>query len=226
MTIAIVLCSGGIDSVTALYLAKKKYERIIILFFDYGQPQLQGERKAVRHHVKMLNVEFKEIRIILDLYSRTGISKEISLKDLKDTKIECEKYYVPARNLLFLAYAISFAETLKGKLDIVIGFKNEGEEHYPDTSASFVREMNNISRIATKNKPRIIAPLIKKDKEDIILLAKKLGVNLENTFSCYISREVHCGLCLACRLRQEGFYWANVKDKTKYKKLPKDYRSA
>ncbi len=227
MKTAIVLCSGGIDSVTVLYLANKKYQKVIALFFDYGQPTLIAERKSVRHHVKILNVDFKEINIYFNIYpNKKNISKNITLKNLKNTKIESNKYYIPARNLVFLAYAISIAETLKEKSDIIVGFKNEGGEHYPDTSISFVKEMNKIAKIATKNKPRVIASLIKKDKEDIISLAIGLGVKLEDTFSCYTSKEIHCGVCLACRLRQDGFYWANIPDKTRYKRLPGDYRSA
>ena len=73
---------------------------------------------------------------------------------------------------------------------------------------------------------KIIAPLIKKDKEEVVLLGKKLGVKFKETFSCYVGKGKHCGVCLACRLRQEGFYWANVRDPTKYKIKMKDFRRA
>jgi len=141
---------------------------------------------------------------------------------LKDTKKESDKWYVPCRNIIFLSYALSLAESLydqkKEVYDIFVGFKDEGKEGFPDASQSFLDKFNDVSRIACKKDFRIIAPLINKDKEDIVLLGKEMKVKLENTFSCYSGEgnEKHCGYCLACKLRQEGFYWANVEDKTKY----------
>ena len=100
------------------------------------------------------------------------------------------------------------------KYDILVGFKNEGKESFPDTTPEFVKKMNDLSLVSTKA-GRIIAPLIEKDKEDIILIGTKWGVDFRNTHSCYIQNK-HCGKCLACMLRKEGFYWANVKDTTEY----------
>ena len=77
-------------------------------------------------------------------------------------------------------------------------------------------------------KGSIIAPLIKKDKSEVIKLSLKLGINLSNTYSCYIGVKDnrHCGTCLACRLRQEAFYWANIRDPTNYKEKMRDFRLA
>ena len=114
-----------------------------------------------------------------------------------------QKYY-------FLAYAIALAESLfikeKKIYYIFVGFKNEGKESYPDTTSKFVKEMNDLIKISSNFKGKIIAPLINKDKEDIILLGKKLGVNFKKTHSCYIKNK-HCGKCLACMLRKEGFFF-------------------
>ena len=93
--------------------------------------------------------------------------------------------------------------------NVFVGFKNEGKESYPDTTEDFVEEMNHLIKISTNFKGKIIVPLIKKDKEDIILLGKKLGIDFKDTHSCYVSNK-HCGKCLACMLRKEGFYWANI----------------
>ena len=96
--------------------------------------------------------------------------KEISRKDLKDTKSEGKKWYVPARNLVFLSSALAFAEAseirLGKKFDIFVGFEEEGQEHYPDTTQKFVDSINKVSKESTKGKYKIRAPLIKKDKED------------------------------------------------------------
>ena len=85
--------------------------------------------------------------------------------------------------------------------------------------------MNKLQNVL-KEKSKIKAPLIKKDKEDIILLGKKLRIDFRDTYSCYSGSNVHCGYCLACRLRQEGFFWANIPDPTKYKERMSDFRLA
>lgn len=217
----IILCSGGLDSVvTAHYVKKKlKYRKIIILFFDYGQRNLLSEKKCARKCARDLGGKFEEIKVTIKLGGKL-VDKDRAekgyRKDLKNTKKEASKWYVPQRNLIFLSYALSLAEAnwLKDKkvYNLFVGFKNEGKEHYPDTTPEFVEKMN----LLCKKGVEIVAPLIKKDKEDIVLLGKKLGVNFRNTFSCYIGGEKHCGVCLACKLRKAGFYWADIHDPTSY----------
>jgi 7-cyano-7-deazaguanine synthase len=236
---AIVLCSGGIDSSAAAYYVKKRlrYRKLIILFFDYGQRTLKQERKAARKIAKRLRAEFREIRveelakISASLINKSKVKKQelkVTRKELRDSKKQSEKYYVPCRNIVFLTYALALSESLqirdKQAWDIFTGFKSEGKEAYPDTTKEFVDEINELKKVATTIKGKIKAPLIKLDKDEIILLGERLGVDFRNTYSCYISKEQHCGYCLACRLRQEAFYWANTKDPTKYKKKMDDYR--
>jgi len=236
---AIVLCSGGLDSSVTAYLVKKirDYKKVIVLFFDYGQRTLGQERKSSKNVAKKLGAEFKEIKlneiakISTSLINKNTAARRIKRKELKNTEKESLKYYVPCRNIVFLTYALTLAESLQirgeGVFDIFTGFKCEGKEAYPDTTGDFVKEMNKLKNTATGIKGKIIAPLIKKDKEDIVSLGEKLGLKMEETYSCYIGAgKAHCGTCLACRLRQEAFYWANVKDKTKYKEKMRDYRKA
>jgi len=235
---AIVLCSGGIDSVTTSYYVKKilKYDNIKNIFFDYGQKSLISERKYSHKCAKKLGAEFIEIKlgwlgkISTSLINREGKTQKLMIKDLKNTKKESEKFYVPCRNTIFLIHAMALAESLsikeKKNYDIFVGFKNEGKENYPDTTEKFVKSVNSLAKISCSKPIRILAPLIKKDKEEIIVLGYKLGVNFKDTFSCYVGKKEHCGFCLACRLRQEGFYWANVKDTTKYKTKMNDFRIA
>ena len=234
---AIVLCSGGLDSSVTAYYVKKNlnYDNLIVLFFNYHQRTLNKERKASKTIAGKLKSEFKEIKlpelsnISTSLINKNTKTKKIKRKQLKDTHKESLKYYVPCRNTVFLIYALALAESMqiknKEKWDIFTGFKNEGKEAYPDTTPEFVKEMNRLRTISTSVKGTITAPLIKEDKDEIILLGQKLGVKLEQTYSCYTSNSKHCGTCLACRLRQEAFYWANAKDKTKYKEKMKDYRN-
>ncbi|MBU3912627.1 MAG: 7-cyano-7-deazaguanine synthase [Nanoarchaeota archaeon] len=223
---AIVLCSGGIDSVTTAYYAKKKlrYSEILILFFNYNQKSLKRERECSRECARKLGAKFSEIdlrwlgNISISLINKKGKIKKIERKELRNTKGESERYYVPCRNTIFLNYALALAESLniknREKYDIFVGFKNEGKESFPDTTPEFVKKMNELSRISTKGF-RIIAPFIEKDKEDIILIGNEVGVDFRDTHSCYVQNK-HCGRCLACMLRKEGFYWANLKDTTEY----------
>lgn len=229
MKSAIILCSGGIDSVTAAHYVKTKLKRkkITIVFFNYGQRALEIERKFSKNCAKKVGGNFIEIelkwlgKISLSLINKPGRIREINKKDLKDTKKENEKFYVPCRNNLFLSYALSLAESKfiekKEISDIFVGFKCEGKESYPDTTKEFVSEMNKISKISCSYPYKIIAPLINKDKEDVIILGKGLGVNFKETISCYSPvKGKQCGFCLACQLRKAGFYWAGIEDLTNY----------
>jgi 7-cyano-7-deazaguanine synthase len=233
---AIILCSGGLDSVVTAHYVKKKlnYKDIKVVFFNYNQKSLVRERACSKECAKDISAEFIEVglkwlgNIAKALDNKP---KKIMRKKLKDTSEESKRLYVPCRNTVFLVYSLALAESLyiknKKKYDLFVGFKNEGKEAYPDTTPEFVKQMNKLSKIGCYKDFQIKAPIIKKDKEDIVKLGIKLGVNLKNTFSCYNSiNEKHCGYCLACRLRQEGFYWANAKDPTEYKTKMKDFRKA
>jgi len=225
---AIVICSGGLDSVVTSHYVKKQlsYNKLIILFFNYGQLSLNRERKASKLCAKSLNAKFIEIKIpeLKKLALSPLVKKSTPPKAsfLKNTKKESEHWYLPWRNLVFLSYAMAYAESqyIKNKLlpEIFVGFKCEGSESYPDASSAFVSSFNSLIKKSSKVNSFIHAPLIKKDKEDIVSLGESLKVPLEKTYSCYVGRSKHCGACLACRLRKAGFYWADIKDKTKYSK--------
>lgn len=224
---AIVVCSGGIDSVVTAYYVKKKlkFNSITILFFNYGQKTVDMERKMSRKCARNIKAKFIEIsmkdvgKISNSLINKKGKTTRLKRTDLKDTKEESKKWYVPCRNLIFLSYASALAESIsvKGdKSEIFVGFKNEGKESFPDTTQEFLDKLNKLNLSSTIGKFKIRAPLIMKDKEDIINLGDKFDVDFRDTFSCYIGKYKHCGHCLACKLRQEGFYWANIKDPTIY----------
>jgi 7-cyano-7-deazaguanine synthase len=195
------------------------------MFFDYGQKSLRGEKKAMLYCAKNLKVRYR----IVDLKSlrnliHSGIThdlptKNIERRNLRNTKEESLKFYIPFRNTIFASYALSYAETLKNsknEIAIFFGFKSEGSEHYPDTTKQYVAGLNTLVAGMKIKGIEIKAPLINFDKEDIVSIGFKLEVPLDKTFSCYVSQGLHCGECLACALRKEGFYWANIEDKTKY----------
>jgi 7-cyano-7-deazaguanine synthase len=227
---AIILCSGGLDSITTAFYAKKvlKYDKLKILFFDYGQRNISGEKKCAEKCANNLGGEFIEIglkdlgKISTSLLNSSRKHNKLSRNDLQDTRKENKIWYVPARNIVFLSNALAVAESLlfrfDEKFDIFVGFKCEGREHFPDATKEFIDIFCRLSENSTEGKFKILAPLIEKDKEDIVKLAKELGVNFEETFSCYVGKEKHCGTCLACVLRKEGFYWAGINDPTNYVK--------
>ncbi|MCH7568287.1 MAG: 7-cyano-7-deazaguanine synthase [Nanoarchaeota archaeon] len=235
---AIILCSGGVDSVTTAYYVKKRlnYKDLIVLFFDYGQKSIKEEKKCSKVCSRKISAKFVEMKlpelkdISNSLINKQGNIKKVKRKELKDTKKESLKWYVPYRNAIFLVYALAMAEALymkkKNKYDIFVGFKSEGRGGYPDTSQGFLNSIKNLTKYSEAGNYNVKAPLMNKDKSDLIVLGKKLGINFGDTFSCYIGKNKHCGYCLACRLRQESFYWANIRDPTKYGRKMKDFRLA
>jgi len=225
---AIILCSGGIDSVVTSFYVKKRlnYDKLTILFFNYNQKSLKAERKYAKLTAKKIRAEFIEIslpelgKLSTSLLNIKGKSIKTNKKLLKNTKAQTLLWYVPARNHIFISYALALSDSLfiknKIKSDIFLGFKCEGNNPYPDATKEFIREENKLAK-STVSKPLIQAPLIELDKEDIIMLGIKLGINLKDTFSCYINNNIHCGSCLSCALRKAGFYWSNKRDDTKYR---------
>ena len=154
---AIILCSGGLDSVVTSYYVKNRlnYNNLIILFFNYGQKQLIQERKYSKLCAKDLNARFKEINLSWLKEISNYLFKNIKIKklrksDLKNTKKESDKFYFPYRNAVFLTSTMALQESLaikeKKDYDIFVGFKCEGKESYPDTTKRFIDYMNNLTK--------------------------------------------------------------------------------
>ena len=236
---AIVLCSGGMDSVVTMYYAKKKlqYEKILALFFNYGQKPWHQERTSSLQCARALSAEWREFHLPeLGKLSPSLLTKDavITLEpalDLKNTVEASEPWYVPSRNTLFLCYALALAESAvitdnRDIPDILIGLKNEGKEPFPDTTQEFLDRINALAATACKRPARILAPLLSHDKEDVVTLGKELCIPLEHTWSCYLNQQLQCGTCLACRLRKEGFKWANLPDPTSYVGEPQTNRAS
>lgn len=210
---AIVLLSGGLDSATTLFYAKKKGYKVYCLIFDYGQRHKREISSAVKI-AKKAGCKYEVIRIKFPWKGSSLLDRKIKLP--KSLSKAIPSTYVPARNTIFLSFALSYAEAV-GAADIFIGANALDFSGYPDCRPKYYKVFNRLSRVATKsgveNKAiKIHTPLIDKTKKEIVLLAKRLKVPLELTWSCYRGGTKPCGVCDSCRLRQRGFRRAGVKD--------------
>jgi 7-cyano-7-deazaguanine synthase len=229
---AIILCSGGLDSVVlAHYLKKiKKIESLKLVFLDYGQKALEEELFCVKKVAEELNADLK----ILDVKWLGDISTSLINKEVDEEKIknineseELISWYVPCRNALFLLIGLALAESefisKNKKYDIYLGIKYEGELQFKDTTPEFLEQMNKTAEFCTQGgNYKFIAPFLEKEKEEVIKLGLELGVDLKNTYSCYTGggdREnlFHCGICGGCKSRKKGFRFSGVEDVSVYK---------
>jgi len=218
---AIILLSGGLDSVTVLAMVKQQGYTVYALSFDYGQKhnaELNSARKIARdYHV----AEHKVIN--LGLGSIGGSALTDAALDVPVTPQEgIPVTYVPARNTVFLSFALGWAEVLDAH-DIFIGVNAVDYSGYPDCRPQFIEAFQALANVATKagvegREINIHAPLIHMSKGEIIQRGTQLQVNYAQTVSCYVanSEGLACGACDACRLRTVGFAEAGVPDPTHY----------
>ena len=225
---AVVLLSGGLDSATTLAIAHSQDLQLFALTCIYGQRH-QKEIEAAKRIAKSLGVI--EHRIIdIDLAGFGGSA-------LTDSAIQVPKdraglgdsdqippTYVPARNTIFLSYALAWAEVL-GAFDIFIGVNATDYSGYPDCRPEFIAAFEKVANLATaaaiqgKGQYRIVTPIINMTKAQIVLTGTKLGVDYSLTHSCYEpdKRGRSCGRCDACRLRLKGFAEAGLTDPLEYR---------
>lgn len=219
---AIVLLSGGLDSITVLALAKQKGFECYALSFDYGQRH-NAELKAASQIASTYQVkEHKIVTLGLGAIGGSALTdKNIQVPNQLAEGIPVT--YVPARNTIFLAFALGWAEVLKVN-DIFIGVNAVDYSGYPDCRPEFINAFQQLANLATKTgvegeQITIHTPLISLSKAEIIQMGTRLNINYAQTVSCYsASPQGHaCGVCDACRLRKAGFTDAQIKDPTRYK---------
>ncbi|CAA9889323.1 Queuosine biosynthesis protein queC [Candidatus Methylobacter favarea] len=218
---AIVLLSGGLDSITVLAIAKKQGFLCYALSFDYGQRH-NAELIAATQIASDYQVEDHKI-IKLGLGSIGGSALTDTHIAVPETPQEgIPVTYVPARNTIFLACALGWAEVLNLR-DIFIGVNAVDYSGYPDCRPEFIRAFQQLANLATKagvegERFLIHTPLIALSKAEIIKRGVELGVEYKRTVSCYAADEKGraCGGCDACRLRKSGFAHAGIPDPTRY----------
>ncbi|HEY4257265.1 MAG TPA: 7-cyano-7-deazaguanine synthase QueC [Candidatus Udaeobacter sp.] len=224
---AVVLLSGGIDSATTLAIATAQGYEAHALSFDYGQRH-QIETEAARRVADTLGAkEHRVAKIDMRIFGGSALTDDLDVPK-KRSQTEISKgipiTYVPARNTIFLAYALAWAEVIQAS-DIFLGVNAIDYSGYPDCRPEFIEAFENLANRATKagtegRRFQIHTPLIKFSKAEIIRKAVDLGADLSLTHSCYdpSPEGLACGECDSCLLRLKGFREAGIKDPIRYAK--------
>jgi len=218
----VVLVSGGLDSTTIMAIVKHEGYDIYALSFDYGQrhgQELEAARKVAKHFGTKRHLI---LRLDLDTIGGSALTEDIpipkgrKLKEIGSGKIPIT--YVPARNTIFLAYALAWAEVLNAT-DIFIGVNSVDFSGYPDCRPEFIESFQKMANLATKASVegkgiKIHTPLIHMTKGEIIKKGIYLGVDYAMTLSCYNPGKdgLPCGECDSCLLRKKGFEEAGITD--------------
>lgn len=222
---AVVLLSGGLDSATALAIAKQQRFAPYAISFRYGQrhaieieaAQRVAESLGVTHHV-IADIDLR-------VFGGSALTDEIAVpkgRSAEEMAREIPVTYVPARNTIFLSYALAFAEVVSAA-DIFIGVNAVDYSGYPDCRPEFIEAFERVANLATKaavegQRITIHAPLIRMTKAEIIHTGASLGVKYGLTTSCYDpdAEGRACGQCDSCQLRRAGFRAAQIDDPTRY----------
>jgi len=223
---AVVLSSGGLDSTTVMAIAKHEGFEIYSLSFDYGQRhafELEAARKVaqvlkVREHL-VINIDLKKI-------GGSALTDDIQVPKVRTAESMAQEIpvtYVPARNTIFLAHALAWAEVLESSY-IFVGVNAIDYSGYPDCRPEYIEAFEKMANLATKagvegvTRIKIQTPLIHMSKAQIIHKGIELGVDYALTHSCYdpSPQGLACGQCDSCILRKNGFKEAGIKDPTKY----------
>jgi 7-cyano-7-deazaguanine synthase len=225
---AVLLLSGGLDSTTLLALATSEDYAVHALSFEYGQRHSAELSAAATVARKYAVVQHAIAKFDLRVFGGSSLTADIPVpkgRELKYDDAEIPSTYVPARNTIFLSYALAFAEVV-GANEIFIGVNALDYSGYPDCRPEFIEAFERMANFATragvesKDEPaiRIRTPLIGMTKREIIELGLKLGVDYSTTISCYdpgVDGEA-CGRCDACQLRLRGFSEAGANDPATY----------
>lgn len=219
---AIVLLSGGLDSATTLAIAQAQGFSCLALSFDYGQRHI-AELSACGDIARAMAVAKHQIlRISLNDLGGSALT-DMSLSVPEPPSEGIPATYVPARNTIFLAYALAYAEVSSAH-DIFIGVNAIDYSGYPDCRSEFIKAFEQMANLATKaavegyGRYRVRTPLIRLTKAEIIQRGNRLGVDYSATVSCYKADESGraCGDCDACYYRAKGFRQAGIPDPTRY----------
>lgn len=221
---AVILLSGGLDSSTVLYQALADGCECYAISFDYQQRHRKELDSAAIIAKKAGVVEHQIVKFDLTKWGGSALTdNSIDLpqeRSLEEMSENIPITYVPARNTIFLSFALAYAETIPAQR-VYIGVNALDYSGYPDCRPDYIQAMQEAFRLGTKqgregNPINIIAPLIDLKKTEIIQLGNKLGVPWESTWSCYSGGKLACGSCDSCRLRLAAFAELGLKDLVEY----------
>lgn len=221
---AVILLSGGLDSATTLAIAVDRGYQCYALSFSYGQRH-RIEIEAARRVAQALKVAEHKLAVIdLRLFGGSALTDDIDVpRDREEIGAGIPVTYVPARNTIFLSYALAYAEVI-GSFDIFIGVNALDYSGYPDCRSEYIAAFQKMANLATaaavqgKGYYHIHTPIISMNKARIIEIGTRLGLDYSLTHSCYDPDEQGraCGHCDSCRLRLKGFAEAGLKDPVAY----------
>lgn len=199
MTKGIILLSGGLDSLVSLGIGIEKYGISLALTFDYGQKAVEQEISTSKNICDYYKIEHKVIKLdwLKEVTHTALVSNEDLPEGIDNPKQSAKSVWVPNRNGLFLNIAGSFADGNDYDY-IIIGANKEEGQTFPDNTQEFIDKIDAEFEYSTQKHPKVVAPLINSDKNDIVKLALEHKIPLEFVRSCYASGEKHCGKCESC----------------------------
>lgn len=220
---AVVLYSGGLDSTTCMAIARADGFEPYAMSFAYGQRHSVELEKAREYAPKIGAVSHQVVQIDLRQFGGSALTADLDVPKDQEQDDSIPITYVPARNTIFLSFALGWAEVL-GAFDIFIGVNALDYSGYPDCRPEFISAFENMANLATRagvegdRSYTIHSPLIQLSKAEIILTGLDLGVDYRLTHSCYdpTPAGLSCGHCDSCRLRLKGFREAGVEDPIEY----------
>jgi 7-cyano-7-deazaguanine synthase len=213
----VVLVSGGMDSVTALYEAAEKYRVIAGVSFNYGAKHNDREIPFAAYHCRRLGVRHEVISLdFMNRLFKSDLLKEGGeIPEGHYEESTMRKTVVPFRNGIMISIAAGFAES-EGAEGLVIAAHSGDHAIYPDCREDFMRSMGEAIRLGTYARLEVIRPFIRMNKAEIARRGQELGIDFARTWSCYKGGETHCGECGTCVERREAFILAGMKDPTVY----------
>jgi len=221
---AVILLSGGLDSSTVLYSAKTEGCQCYAISFDYQQRH-RRELESARSIARAAGVvEHQIVNFDLRLWGGSALTDETIEIPRDRTLVEMSQNipitYVPARNTIFLSFALAYAETLAAER-VYLGVNVLDYSGYPDCRPDYIKAMQDVFRLGTRQgregqSIEIVTPLIDLQKTEIVTLGNRLGVPWGKTWSCYTGGDVACGVCDSCRLRLAAFAKLGLKDPLPY----------
>lgn len=213
MTSAIILLSGGLDSLVSLGMVKNNYNNILALTFDYGQKSVKDEIEASRRICEYYEIKHEVIKLdwLKNITKTSLVSDDEIPVDVEDFEKSMKAVWVPNRNGLFLNIAGCYADSF-GFDEIIIGANKEEAETFSDNTKEFIDRVNAEFEYSTSVKPKVLAPLINYNKNDIVKQALQNKIPLELVRSCYAGGEKHCGKCESC-MRLKNALLANADEK-------------